>query len=317
MKRVHGQVLAFVLALVMMIPMFAKAEGYQTYKKGEMENFYISKSDKTGRSLMILEDSGEDAEYVKAFVYGIIGYTSDPYADTNDTELGWKVDKFENTQAYNFLTKNLLPQNTMSLTDLDYTTNLETEGNLTLISLQEIIDIFGARADGENYVVDDSTKLTIFNEIVKHAKLDTSRPTEHPFKGIFTSTVDGDMVWAAEFVSDANGNLTKVVVKKVAYATSNEYDYIPVMYVNKKQDCNKKETEQKYACYSCGEDYTWTTVGSQADTCTLVETVTSKANCVKSPKTGVKEYALEFIIVAGIGLAVLTVVKRKDLFRSI
>ena len=65
MKRVHGQVLAFVLALVMMIPMFAKAEGYQTYKKGEMENFYISKSDKTGRSLMILEDSGEDAEYVK------------------------------------------------------------------------------------------------------------------------------------------------------------------------------------------------------------------------------------------------------------
>ena len=318
MKKLHSKLFAVIMSIACILPTFVKAEGFNTYKKGEMANFYISKNDKVGRSLMILEDSGEDAEYVKAFVYGIVGYTSDPYADTNDPDIGWKVDKFENTQAYYYMTKTLLPnENQMPLNDLDYTTNLETDGNLSLISLQELIDIFGAKVDGEGYVIDDASKLTIFNEIASHAKLDLARPASHPFKGIFTSTVDGNMVWAVEFINDSAGNLVKAAVKKVAYATSNEYDYAPVMYVNKKQDCNKKQTEQKYACYSCGDDYTWTTVGSQADTCTLVEKVTSKANCVKSPKTGVKEYALEFAIVAGIGIAVLTVVKRKDLFRSI
>lgn len=317
MKKIGGKILAIIMTLAAALPALVKADGYGEYKKGEMANFYISATDTTGRSVMILEDSADDAEYVKAFVYGINGYTSDPFADTNDTAMNWKVDKFINTQAYDYMTKNLLPQNTMSLNDKNYTSDMSIDGNLTLISLQEIIDIFGARLENDTYIVDDSSKLTIFNEIAKHAKADTSRVNVLPFKGFFTSTIDGNMVWAVEFVNDDNGNLTKAVVKKVPYATSNEYDYLPVMYLNKKQDCNKKQTEQKYACYSCGEDYTWTTVGSQADTCTLVETVTSKANCVKSPKTGVKEYALEFIIVAGIGIAVLAVVKRKDLFRSI
>lgn len=309
--------MAAIMAVVTLFPLGVKAEGFATYKKGTIENFYVSSSDKVGRSLMILEDSGEDQEYVKAFVYGINGYTSDPYADTNDIALGWKVDSFKNTQAYDYMTKNLLPQNSMTLNDANYTTDMTIEGNLTLISLNELIDIFGATLEGETYVISDSSKMAVLNEIAKHVALDTSRVGVNPFKGFFTSTIDGENVWAVEFVNDESGALTKAVVKKVPYATSNEYDYIPVMYVNKKQDCNQKQTEQKYACYACGEDYTWTTVGSQAETCTLIETVTSKANCVKSPKTGVKEYALEFIVIAGIGIAVLAVVKRKDLFRSI
>lgn len=317
MKKVGGRILAAALSVMMLLPIGVKAEGYQTYTKGTIENFYISSSDKTGRSLMILEDSGESEEYVKAFVYGINGYTSDPFADTNDVALGWKVDNFNNTQAYDYMTKTLLPQNNMTLNDANYTTDMTIEGNLTLISLQELIDIFGATLDGENYVIKDATKMNVLNEIAKHVALDSSRVNVSPFKGFFTSTIDGENVWAVEFVNDESGALSSAVVKKVPYATSNEYDYIPVMYVNKKQDCNQKQTEQKYACYSCGEDYTWTTVGSQADTCTLIETVTSKANCVKSPKTGVKEYAIEFIVIAGIGIAVLAVVKRKDLFRSI
>lgn len=317
MKKVGGRIMAAIMAVVTLFPLGVKAEGFATYKKGTIENFYVSSSDKVGRSLMILEDSGEDQEYVKAFVYGINGYTNDPYADTNDIALGWKVDSFKNTQAYDYMTKNLLPQNSMTLNDANYTTDMTIEGNLTLISLNELIDIFGATLEGETYVISDSSKMAVLNEIAKHVTLDTSRVGVNPFKGLFTSTIDGENVWAVEFVNDESGALTKAVVKKVPYATSNEYDYIPVMYVNKKQDCNQKQTEQKYACYACGEDYTWTTVGSQAETCTLIETVTSKANCVKSPKTGVKEYALEFIVIAGIGIAVLAVVKRKDLFRSI
>ena len=100
MKKLHSKLFAVIMSIACILPTFVKAEGFNTYKKGEMANFYISKNDKVGRSLMILEDSGEDAEYVKAFVYGIVGYTSDPYADTNDPDIGWKVDKFENTQAY-------------------------------------------------------------------------------------------------------------------------------------------------------------------------------------------------------------------------
>ena len=58
-------------------------------------------------------------------------------------------------------------------------------------------------------------------------------------------------------------------------------------------------------------------IGEQGENCKLVEKVTAKSKCVKSPKTGVEEYIVEFIAVAGVCGVALVIAKRKDLFRSI
>lgn len=318
MKKGCSKLLAIIMTLAAVIPTIAKADGYGEYKKGEERNFYTSATDSQGKTSMILEDSDTDNKFVKSWLIGFNGYTSDVFSDSN---MGQDVTSFSHTGAYNFMAKTLLPENGLTVSsDTTYYNSLvdengETvEGNLTLISLEEIKDIFGVNSDN---TITSEFAIKVFNYLKDKADTSVRPANMGAFKGFFTSTVEGTDVYVVEMVKDESNKITGAVLKKVPYATTNGYDYVPVLYMNKEQDCNKKQTEQKYACYSCGEDYTWTTVGSQADTCTLVETVTSKANCVKSPKTGVKEYALEFVVVAGIGLAVLAVVKRKDLFRSI
>lgn len=318
MKKGCSKLLAIIMSLAAVLPTIAKADGYGEYKKGEERNFYTSATDTQGTSSMILEDSDTDSKFVKSWLIGLNGYTSDVFADPNMSE---DVTKFDHTGAYKYLTTNLLPQKglTVSKDETYYSALIDNnsnpvEGNLTLISLDEIKGIFGVNQDN---TITSEFAIKVFNYLKDKADTSVRPEAMGKFKGFFTSTVEGTDVYVVEMVKDGNDKITSAVLKKVPYATTNGYDYVPVLYMNKEQDCNKKQTEQKYACYSCGEDYTWTTVGSQADTCTLVETVTSKANCVKSPKTGVKEYALEFAVVAGIGLAVLAVVKRKDLFRSI
>lgn len=317
MKKGCSKLLAIIMALAAVVPTIAKADGYGEYKKGEERNFYRSVTDSQGTQVMILEDSDTDSKFVKSWLIGSgVKPTEQPYIDLTTTT---DVSLFSNRTAYKTIKDELNLNGFEFSKDTTYHNTVEDEdgkpieGNLTLISVDEIKDIFGVNQDN---TITSEFAIKVFSTLKEHQ--DQARVAEvGAFKGFFTSTVEGTDVYVVEMVKDANDKITSAVLKKVPYATTNDYDYIPVLYLNKEQDCNKKQTEQKYACYSCGEDYTWTTVGSQADTCTLVETVTSKANCVKSPKTGVKEYALEFAVVAGIGLAVLAVVKRKDLFRSI
>ena len=91
---------------------------------------------------------------------------------------------------------------------------------------------------------------------------------------------------------------------------------VPILYFNKTYDCRYDPVE-KTACYKCGEEYQWLVVGKQAATCEAVSGVTSKAKCVKPPKTGVEDYILEFAIAAGICGLVLVAVKRKSLFSRV
>ena len=136
-------------------------------------------------------------------------------------------------------------------------------------------------------------------------------------KGVFTQTIDGDNVWVINVTKDNNEVTTAITVEKVPYATATDYTAVPVVYVDKTYDCTEKQIQNTYACYQCGEDYTWTKIGEQADTCKLVDSITVKSKCVKGPKTGVEEYILEFIAVAGVCGVALVIAKRKDLFRSI
>lgn len=84
-------------------------------------------------------------------------------------------------------------------------------------------------------------------------------------------------------------------------------------YVNDATLLNNYE----YGCYACTNDYVWTVKGYQASTCQLVDSITSKGNCVKSVKTGVEDYLVPGAIVMVVGGAIVTLLSRKTKFKRI
>lgn len=136
-------------------------------------------------------------------------------------------------------------------------------------------------------------------------------------KGFYTSQVstDGTEVTVIDLTYDAAGNITAITSKKVSTST-NEYAVILTLPVNKTYECVDRN-EASYACYSCNDEYIWTKVGSQAETCALVTNVASKSKCSKNPKTGIKEYAIELTGVIALCAVALVIAKKKDLFKAI
>lgn len=196
----------------------------------------------------------------------------------------------------------------------DADTNLELE----YIGLDELISVFGAteKADG-TYSIDATKWGKTFKELFGLGK--------HMSKGFFTGTYDKakNTVWTVVYTwsgeyTDPDSTITDITVKEVPMS-SNEYAYVPVLYFDKTYECINRQVEEKeeMACYSCEDDYKWLTVGSQAETCKLVENVLTQSTCVKSVQTGVEDYILEFVGLAAVCGVALVIAKRKDLFRSI
>lgn len=75
--------------------------------------------------------------------------------------------------------------------------------------------------------------------------------------------------------------------------------------------------DYEYGCYACTNDYVWTVKGYQASTCKLVDSITSKGNCVKSVKTGVEDYLVPGALVITIGGTIIALLKKKTHFRKI
>lgn len=288
-----------ILAALLVFPMVASADTWYTYTAGQEVNFYTSKEDEVGKTSIILSDEGGESQYVKAWFVGISGRdTAEMYADTN---LGQSTDAFEKTGAY-LTVKNIVEENVYGFAD--HAKDISKAGNLGLITLEELKTVFGAKADGENYTIDAATHGAVFEKIVTSSNL------------VATQTVEGENVWVIELTRDADLKVTAITVKKMPITTVGLV-MVPVVYVDKTYDCTEREIKNTYACYQCGEDYTWAKIGDQAKECKLVEKVTSKSKCVKSPKTGIEEYVLEFVAVAGVCGIALVIAKRKDLFRSI
>lgn len=80
---------------------------------------------------------------------------------------------------------------------------------------------------------------------------------------------------------------------------------------------NVEYKDYEYGCYACTNDYVWTVKGYQASTCKLVDSITSKGNCVKSVKTGVEDYLVPGALVITIGGAIIALLKKKTHFRKI
>ena len=139
-------------------------------------------------------------------------------------------------------------------------------------------------------------------------------------KGFYTSTYDTatNKVWAVEYtLNSTKDKITAMTVKQVSMVDEGAYAYLPVVSFDKSYDCHTRVSIEEMACYSCDDDYKWLTVGTQAPTCTLIEDIKSKGTCVKSVKTGVEDYIVEFVAVALVCGIALVVVKRKELFRGI
>lgn len=294
------KLMAILTALMVVLPLGAKADTWATYTPGQEVNFYAYDKDPEGHTSIILSDEGGESQYVKAWFVGILPtMKTDVYADTN---LGEAAEPFEKTGAYKYV----LSQLNATVEGFEgHAKDITVAGNLQLITLDELKTVFGATQDGEKYVIDVATWGDTFTRMIGSSK------------GIFTQTVEGDNLWVINVAKDNNDVVTAITVEKVPYATANDYTAVPVVYVDKTYDCTEKQVQNTYACYQCGEDYTWTKIGEQADTCKLVDSITVKSKCVKGPKTGVEEYILEFIAVAGVCGVALVIAKRKDLFRSI
>lgn len=293
--------LMVILAALLLVPTMAFADTWYTYTAGQEVNFYTHKDDETGKTSIILSDEGGESQYVKAWFVGIQGTAMYEYYDVNLHEPGTDSTVLENTDIYKELTT-LVEDNVFGFAD--HAKDISEKGNLGLITLAELKTVFEAKADGENYTIDVEKYGSVFEKIV------TSKTQ------IATSTVEGDNVWVVEMTRDADLKVTALTVKKVPVTTTGLV-MVPVVYVDKTYDCTEREIKNTYACYQCGEEYSWAKIGEQADECKLVENVTTKSKCVKSPKTGIEEYILEFVAVAGVCGVALVIAKRKDLFRSI
>lgn len=309
MKRV----MAIVMMLILLVPFFnVKAiEGnYYVYNKGNEVNFYTYEGDTTGSTTIILGDPGADSKYVKTLVLGVTAPSATPYAEAIDISNG-DITIFKNTPGYT----TLLNEINDKIKGAPYARNVADE--LSLITLDELIDVFGATADGDKYVIDVDKWGPTFSRI----EVDLEGV---PKNGIYTQTVvdDAKNVWVVKFPKNAAGDVTSITVEKQPVDSPETWGLIPVLFLDKTYDCVERENKEEYACYVCksGDDkYIWTATTDERigiDECDIVLDKT-KSTCVESPSTGVEEYFLEFAIVVVICGVALIVLKKKDLFKSI
>lgn len=300
-----------VLALVMLVIPFTSVSAitgnYYVYSVGDEVNFYTSENDTTGQSTIILSDDGADSQYVKTLALSAYGSSTGFYDSVTDAS-ATKVEE------YKFF-KEHISQINQTAEGWPYAKDLSS--TMTYITLDELISVFGATSSdgGTTYTIDVAKWGSVFDLVV------TSK------KGFYTSTVDGDKVWVVEFTYDssdlANRNITAITVKEVEKKDNTDYAGLPVVYMDKTYDCvtrttsSSEEDDSNYACYQCGTEYSWSEVGTQADSCTLVEGVTTKGKCVVSPKTGIADYATPLICLAAVCGLALVLINRKDLFKQI
>lgn len=279
------------------------------YKPGDEVNFYRNdderklNSQNAGQTTIVLEDAGAASKYVKVLALAAYG-TSIPYFDKNVEQAPTTDVKRDHLS---FIDKS--SEFVWSSAKRDQTGNLE----MTYITLDELIKVFGAAKQADGTYTIDATKWGdkfILAAVGKYAS-----------KGFYTGTYDlkTGKVWAVEYtLNETEDKMTAITVKQVDMNT-NTYGYLPVVSFDKTYECHARneQNEVEMGCYSCDDDYKWLQVGTQAETCVFVPNATSKGTCVKAVKTGVEDYILEFAGIAAICGVALVIAKKKDLFRSI
>lgn len=349
--------MAFIAVLVLCLPLFGtkaltESTNYATYKKGQIVNFYRNHVSEEARAsedgaveTIVLEDKGTSDKFVRVLLLAQTGGSA--YYDG-------VTDKIVGSQAWVDYTSALGEFEFEQDAPYDYIKsygNADNEDDITWLTLDEAVDLFGAtKVNDTKYNIDITKSTGDANSDLKTLK-DVfelvAKGTTYGKNGFFLGTTVGNNVWVVKFATTGE-EVTGATIEQVA-KTSNTYGYLGVGYMNKTADCHEvsyacyvcdgtygmmvegsqgetctivpnvtkaEDCVAKY-CYNCNDTYVWKTEGTQDATCTKVDTVTSEANCVKSPKTGLESHVLEFAIVAALCAIALLVVKRKDLFRTI
>lgn len=191
------KIIAVLMMLLVVVPFIsAKAiEGnYYVYGKGDEVNFYTYEGDTVGSRTIILSDEGANSQYVKTLVTGFMMTT--PYAEL--PEQSADITQFKNTLAYSNLKSELEGR----LNGMPYARNLDEE--LSLITLDELIDVFGATQNGDTYTIDATKWGNVFRNI------------ESSKEGMFTQTLadNNTKVWVVKFPKTDAGEVTSITVEK-------------------------------------------------------------------------------------------------------
>ena len=76
------KLMAILTALMVVLPLGAKADTWYTYTPGQEVNFYAYDTDPEGHTSIILSDEGGESQYAKAWCVGIMPtMKTDVYAD--------------------------------------------------------------------------------------------------------------------------------------------------------------------------------------------------------------------------------------------
>lgn len=307
-----------IMALLIFVPFITVKAAENVYQAGEVVNFYAYEGDARGTESVILEDKGANDKYVKVLLTGFsVNKTEFPY---KDVALGYTAESFETSGGYKALLDALNRSHEDAEPGLDaldgHAKPISEAGNLTTITLEELINVFGATSadGGETYSIDVAKWGNVFDGTILISG------------GFYTATMTEDktQVWTVVFTRNTTTNDLEAinVVKKPVEGERAEdgtpivYGYIPVVYMDKTYDCKHGNLQTENVCYDCGEDYVWDVVGSRDKECKVIGKITNEASCVKPPKTGINEYIIEFGAVAGICAIILIAIKKKDLFRQ-
>ncbi len=355
MKNKFMKILATVAAVVLpfaSVSALTESTNYYTYSTGQQVNFYVNQAEEQARggggvTGLIMEDKGATDKFVYTFAYSIIGSSSD-YSLANKTLVTLMTDKYK-------ITAGTSEEGNDYVQDYQNATMISKDEAIKLFDAKEesatsyTIDVDKQilSQDGSTYITLGSIFQTIGDALSGSAKGKVS--------GFVTSTEENGKIWAVTF-SYTTGAASVTNAKLVQINEDDfddTYAVMPMLYFNKTADCHEKTvpslqcyvctdgsytwsdgsnvdtntckpdtsitTESqctKHACYDCSGKYTWTEVGKQDSSCKLIPDVTSESKCVVSPKTGVSSHIVEFGIVAAICAAVLLVVKRKDIFKT-
>ena len=305
---------AGIVAALALIPVVANAASYSV---GEYVNFAGNDSDWTAFNTV---GSAADAqEWLDNS--GVPGY----YISDATTEGYLKVlqiyQSVGESGADLSTTTSIAYSKTLEAIDTAVTTPYgRTEnGAFAVATYDEIAGVLGIT--GTTIPV-NAKNTKILNKITVSADLPA---INEPIVYVFTSTSGtATGTYKAVKVTRANGEVTEYELVEIDPEDSAiEYSFLfTTIEMNEAYVC-KTATTDTYSCYECPTteenktEYLWRKDGSQADACKKVEKITSKAKCVKSPKTGVDSYLVPSAIVLGVCAIVLTVLKRKDAFKAI
>ncbi len=308
---------AGIVAALAFIPVVANAA---SYKVGDYVNYAGSESDwsafhAAGTQEQILdfwENTGVGTLYLGE---GHTGYNRSLSLVAN-TLISGVANSVSSGTLYN---KVVAENRKEAVSPYGYATTATDGIDVEIATLADITALFGVSTAGQTVELNDKN-LAVFQIMTADKETLDEDDTVYIFTKSEDSATAGN--YFAIKLTRADSVVTKAELVSHAVADTTIFaGLFSVIEMNKDYVCTEAP-ESSYVCYECTTEdnqteYLWRIEGSQPDNCKKSTKITSKAKCVKSPKTGVDNYLIPAAVVLAVCAIVLTVLKRKDAFKAI